>query len=83
MPTRKLKPDTPSRRFMSISTFEEITQTRPERKLTRAQLYSRVRKHGNRYQLLCANCNWRKRSQDFKKQKRRQQGFWRRLFALT
>ena len=35
-----------------------------ERKLTRAQLYSRVRKHGNRYQLLCANCNWRKRTKD-------------------
>ena len=43
MPTRKLKPDTPSRRYMSISTFEEITQKRPERKLTTA-----LRKTGGR-----------------------------------
>ena len=26
MPTRKLKPDTPSHRYMSVSTFEEITK---------------------------------------------------------
>tara|TARA_S200000501_G_scaffold245021_1_gene229400 strand:+ start:17718 stop:18551 length:834 start_codon:yes stop_codon:yes gene_type:complete len=32
---RKLKPDTPSRRYMSISTFDEITKKRPERSLTR------------------------------------------------
>ena len=43
MPTRKLKPDTPSRRFMSVSTFEEITKKRPERKLTTA-----LRKTGGR-----------------------------------
>ena len=43
MPVRKLKPDTPSRRYMSISTFEEITQRRPERKLTTA-----LRKTGGR-----------------------------------
>ena len=43
MPTRKLKPDTPSRRYMSISTFEEITHKRPERKLTTA-----LRKTGGR-----------------------------------
>ena len=43
MPTRKLKPDTPSRRYMSISTFEEITKKRPERKLTKA-----LRKTGGR-----------------------------------
>ena len=43
MPIRKLKPDTPSRRYMSISTFEEITQRRPERKLTTA-----LRKTGGR-----------------------------------
>ena len=43
MPIRKLKPDTPSRRYMSISTFEEITQKRPERKLTTA-----LRKTGGR-----------------------------------
>ena len=43
MPTRKLKPDTPSRRFMSVSTFEEITKSKPERKLTTA-----LRKTGGR-----------------------------------
>ena len=43
MPIRKLKPDTPSRRYMTISTFEEITQKRPERKLTTA-----LRKTGGR-----------------------------------
>ena len=43
MPTRKLKPDTPSRRYMSISTFEEITKKKPERKLTTA-----LRKTGGR-----------------------------------
>ena len=31
---KKLKPDTPARRFMSVSTFEEITTSKPERKLT-------------------------------------------------
>ena len=43
MPTKKLKPDTPSRRYMSVSTFEEITKKRPERKLTVA-----IRKTGGR-----------------------------------
>ena len=36
MAIRKLKPDTPSRRYMSVSTFEEITVSKPERKLTKA-----------------------------------------------
>ena len=35
MAIRKLKPDTPSRRYMSISTFDEITKKTPERSLTR------------------------------------------------
>ena len=43
MPVRKLKPDTPSRRYMSVSTFEEITVKRPERGLTTA-----LRKTGGR-----------------------------------
>tara|TARA_Y100001960_G_C14667373_1_gene824045 strand:- start:132 stop:962 length:831 start_codon:yes stop_codon:yes gene_type:complete len=43
MPVRRLKPDTPSRRYMTISTFEEITKKRPERKLTTA-----LRKTGGR-----------------------------------
>ena len=43
MAIRKLKPDTPSRRYMSVSSFEEITKTKPERKLTIA-----LRKSGGR-----------------------------------
>ena len=35
MAIRKLKPDTPSRRYMSVSTFDEITKKRPERSLTK------------------------------------------------
>jgi len=40
---KKLKPDTPSRRYMSVSSFEDITTNRPERKLTVA-----LRKTGGR-----------------------------------
>ena len=40
---KKLKPDTPSRRYMSVSSFEDITKSRPERKLTVA-----LRKTGGR-----------------------------------
>ena len=40
---KKLKPDTPSRRYMSISSFEDITTNKPERKLTVA-----LRKTGGR-----------------------------------
>jgi len=43
MAIRKLKPDTPSRRYMSVSTFDEITTKTPERKLTTA-----LRKTGGR-----------------------------------
>ena len=43
MAIRKLKPDTPSRRYMSVSSFEEITKSKPERKLTVA-----LRKSGGR-----------------------------------
>ena len=46
MPVKKLKPDTPSRRYMSISSFEEITKTKPERSLTIA-----LRKTGGRNNL--------------------------------
>lgn len=57
-----------------------------ERHLSRSQLYSRVLKEPKRYQLLCANCNWKKRPKDFKKQKRRHRktflGFLRRFFFL-
>jgi len=35
---------------------------------TRGQLYKKVVDNPKRYQLLCANCNWRKRDIDFKKQ---------------
>jgi large subunit ribosomal protein L2 len=33
MPVRKFKPTSPGRRFMSVSTFEEITKTEPEKSL--------------------------------------------------
>ena len=35
-----------------------------ERGLSRSKLYKKVEKNTRRYQLLCANCNWRKRSKD-------------------
>ena len=34
MPTKKFKPTTPSRRHMSVPTFEEITKSTPEKSLT-------------------------------------------------
>ena len=43
MAIKRLKPDTPSRRYMSVSTFEEITKSTPERNLTVA-----LRKTGGR-----------------------------------
>ena len=43
MAIRKLKPDTPSRRYMSVSSFDEITKSKPERSLTAA-----LRKTGGR-----------------------------------
>src|SRR5713226_6289551 len=33
MPIRRYKPTSPGRRFMSVSTFEEITKSRPEKSL--------------------------------------------------
>ena len=33
MATKKFKPTSPGRRFMSVSTFDEITKTEPERSL--------------------------------------------------
>src|SRR5712664_4518579 len=33
MPVRKFKPTSAGRRFMSVSTFEEITKSRPEKSL--------------------------------------------------
>ena len=33
MPIRRYKPTSPGRRFMSVSTFEEITKTTPEKSL--------------------------------------------------
>ena len=36
MPTRMIKPTTPGQRFMSISTFEELTTDAPEKSLTEA-----------------------------------------------
>ena len=34
MAVKKLKPDTPSRRYMSVSSFDELTTNKPYRKLT-------------------------------------------------
>ena len=34
MPTKKFNPTTPSRRFMSVPTFEEVTKSTPEKSLT-------------------------------------------------
>jgi large subunit ribosomal protein L2 len=34
MPVRKFKPTSPGRRFMSVSTFDEITKSTPEKSLT-------------------------------------------------
>src|SRR3954453_17412488 len=33
MPIRRYKPTSPGRRFMTVSTFEEITKTEPEKSL--------------------------------------------------
>jgi large subunit ribosomal protein L2 len=43
MPIRKYKPTSPARRSMSVSTFEEITKTRPEK-----SLIERLKKHAGR-----------------------------------
>src|SRR5438132_7722089 len=37
MPIKKYKPTSPGRRFMSVSTFDEITKKKPERSLTEHQ----------------------------------------------
>ena len=34
MAIRRYKPTSPGRRFMSVSTFEEVTKDRPEKSLT-------------------------------------------------
>ena len=34
MPVRRYKPTSPGRRFMTVSTFEEITKSKPEKGLT-------------------------------------------------
>ena len=46
MPVKKLKPDTPSQRYMSVSTFEELTTNKPYRKLTKP-----IKKTGGRNNL--------------------------------
>ena len=38
--------------------------------LTRMQLYRSIERETKRYQLLCANCNWKKREKDFKRNKK-------------
>ena len=46
--TKRLKPDTPSRRFNVVPTFEEITKSKPERKLTVALRKTGGRNHHGR-----------------------------------
>src|SRR5437763_10988528 len=43
MPVKQYRPTSPGRRNMSVSTFEEITKTRPEKSLT-----VRLKKHAGR-----------------------------------
>ena len=43
MPIRKYKPTSPARRSMSVSTFEEITKKKPEKRLTKP-----LKKHAGR-----------------------------------
>src|SRR6184192_1412302 len=43
MPIRQYRPTSPGRRGMSVSTFEEITKTKPEKSLT-----VRLKKHAGR-----------------------------------
>ena len=43
MPTKKFRPTSPARRFMTVSTFEDITKTTPEKGLT-----SKKTKHSGR-----------------------------------
>src|SRR5438270_9185976 len=43
MPIRQYRPTSPGRRGMSVSTFEEITKTKPEKSLT-----VRLQKHSGR-----------------------------------
>ena len=45
MSTKRLKPDTPSRRFNVVPTFDEITKSKPERKLTVALKKTGGRNH--------------------------------------
>ena len=47
-----------------------------ERNLSRSQLYKKVENSTHRYHLLCANCNWRKRSKDIIVQSR-DNSWWR------
>src|SRR5439155_19628856 len=43
MPVKQYRPTSPGRRSMSVSTFEEVTKTRPEKSLT-----VRLKKHSGR-----------------------------------
>ncbi len=45
MPTKKFKPTTPSRRYMTVSDFSSITKTKPTKSLTRS-----LKKHAGRGQ---------------------------------
>jgi len=72
MPIKKYKPTSPARRYHSVSTFEEITKTKPEKSLTEG-----IRRTGGRNNLGQLTSWWRggghkKRYRiiDFKRDKR-------------
>jgi len=48
MAIKKYKPTTPSRRFMSVTSFEEITTKKPEKSLTTELKYNAGRNHHGR-----------------------------------
>lgn len=48
MAIKKYKPTTPSRRFMSVTSFEDITTKKPEKSLTTELKYSAGRNHHGR-----------------------------------
>ena len=54
MPIKSFKPVTPSSRFRTVSTFEEITRTTPEK-----SLLAPLKKHGGRNNQGRITCRYR------------------------
>ena len=51
--------------------------------LTRMQLYRNIERNTKRYQLLCANCNWKKREKDAKRKQPSNSLFKARSFTIA